>query len=41
MATDAKMASRSDAVRPTKLQGDGDEQHGALVRFFSAARFAR
>ena len=35
MATDAKMAfPRSDAVRPTKLQGDGDEQHGALVRFF-------
>jgi len=34
MATDAKMASRSDAVRPLKLQGDVD---GALVRFYSAA----
>ena len=35
MATDAKMASqRGDAVRPMKLQGDVDEQHGALVRLF-------
>ena len=35
MATDAKMASqRNDAVRPTKLQGSGDEKYAALVRFF-------
>jgi len=40
MASDAKMASeRSDAVRPMKLMGPGDDKSAALVRIFcSGAR---